>query len=57
MVMIDELYDKWCGTALYYDRLFRKDWRDNLRMMVARDRNHPSIVLWSMGNELEIQYQ
>ena len=57
MVMIDELYDKWCGTALYFDRLYREDWQDDLRMMVARDRNHPSIVLWSMGNELEIQYQ
>ena len=57
MVMIDELYDKWCDSALYFDRLFREDWRDDLHMMVARDRNHPSIVLWSMGNELEIQYQ
>ena len=57
MVMIDELYDKWCGSALYFDRLYREDWQEDLRMMVARDRNHPSIVLWSMGNELEIQYQ
>ncbi|MGI6172559.1 MAG: glycoside hydrolase family 2 TIM barrel-domain containing protein [Christensenellales bacterium] len=56
MVMIDELYDKWHGSALYYDKLFDKEKISDLRMMIARDRNHPSIVLWSVGNEVEIQY-
>ena len=55
-VVIDELYDKWCGSSLYFSKLFDTDRFEDLECLIARDRNHPSIVLWSMGNELEIQY-
>jgi len=55
-VVIDELYDKWNGTQLYFERLFEEDHLDDLKRMVHRDINHPSIVLWSVGNEVEIQY-
>lgn len=56
LIVIDELYDKWAGSGLYYQRLFLHSWRDDLERMIGRDYNHPSIVLWSMGNEVEIQY-
>lgn len=56
LLMIDEVYDKWCKSSLYFGTLFEEDWRDDLKAMVLRDRNHPSIVLWSLGNEIEIQY-
>lgn len=57
MAVIDELYDKWDRSKEYFSRLFGEDRFDDLRMMVARDRNHPSIILWSVGNEVEIQYE
>lgn len=55
-VVIDELYDKWDGTRLYYEKIFPYDRLDDLDRMIGRDINHPSIVLWSVGNEVEIQY-
>lgn len=56
LLMIDEVYDKWCRSNLYFGILFEEDWRDDLKAMVLRDRNHPSIVLWSLGNEIEVQF-
>lgn len=55
LLCIDELYDKW--TERYFQKFFTDDRFKDLKLMVMRDANHPSVILWSMGNELIIQYQ
>lgn len=53
ILMVDELYDKWldqyCGGRAEWASLWQKD----IPEWIKRDRNHPSVVLWSLGNELQ----
>jgi beta-galactosidase len=39
------------NTSLCHDARYRATWLERVGRMVERDRNHPSIVMWSMGNE------
>lgn len=39
------------NTSLCHDRSYRSTWLERVGRMVERDRNHPSIVMWSLGNE------
>ncbi|EMI21662.1 glycosyl hydrolase family 2, sugar binding domain protein [Rhodopirellula maiorica SM1] len=53
MLVMDEIFDGWKKKAAHdYGRYhFRDWWQRDLSDWIRRDRNHPSVVIWSVGNE------
>jgi beta-galactosidase len=54
LMVIDESFDGWRESKNTYDYTLYFDqwWQRDLESMVLRDRNHPSVIMWSIGNEI-----
>lgn len=57
-LVIDEIYDNWKlkKTPLDFHLIFPDWYEQDLRALIRRDRNSPSVVMWSFGNEVGEQY-
>lgn len=56
MLVVDEWSDKWSesGNGMCSRKPFHDVWPSAIPEWICRDRNHPSVVLWSLGNELQL---
>ncbi|WEV46811.1 DUF4982 domain-containing protein [Bifidobacterium sp. ESL0690] len=54
ILVLDEYIDHWYIHKTLYDYVgyFSANWRDDLTAMVSKDRNHPSVIMYSIGNEV-----
>lgn len=58
-LVMDEIFDEWVEkkgqVGFSYHIFFDEWWKSDLLSMIHRDRNHPSVVIWSAGNEVPDQ--
>ena len=54
MLVMDEAFDMWTSPKMRndYSRVFSEWWESDIDAMVRKDRNHPSVILYSIGNEI-----
>jgi len=55
ILVINEIFDNWEKPKVSpddYSKSFKEWWQKDLEQMILRDRNHPSVVMWSIGNEI-----
>ena len=54
MLVLDEAFDQWQRpkNPQDYNLYFDDWWEIDIESMVLRDRNHPSVIIWSIGNEI-----
>lgn len=56
MLVVTDAYDMWekekAPVIDGYNLFFKKWWKEDLQALIYRDRNHPSIIMWGIGNEI-----
>jgi beta-galactosidase len=54
MMVMDEAFDTWVKpkNSADYNLEFNNWWQRDLTSIIMRDRNHPSVIMWSIGNEI-----
>lgn len=56
MLVVTDAFDSWEQQKLEitdgYHLYFKEWWKKDLQAMITRDRNHPSIIMWGIGNEI-----
>ncbi len=56
ILIVDELTDKWSDDNYWPGKKpFTEIWYQMVPEWIKRDRNHPSVILWSLGNELQMR--
>jgi len=57
-LVVDEIFDSWERKKTPHDfHLIFRDWHEpDMRAFIRRDRNNPSVIMWSIGNEVGEQY-
>ena len=57
LLVVDELIDKWTTGTHYWNgrKPFMEIWPQLITEWVKRDRNHPSVIVWSIGNETQMR--
>ncbi len=56
ILVVDELYDKWLTNYAGGRKDWTEQWVHDLPEWMTRDRNHPCVIMWSFGNELQQLY-
>lgn len=59
MLIIDEIFDEWKHGGFLsnsYHTLWDEWAEKDLRALIKRDRNHPAVIMWSIGNEISEQW-
>lgn len=59
MYVMDELWDMWyiTKTKFDYSKVFEANYQEDIRHFVKKDFNHPSVVMYSIGNEVAEPYE
>ncbi|MEM9337209.1 MAG: glycoside hydrolase family 2 TIM barrel-domain containing protein [Bacteroidota bacterium] len=59
LLVIDEAFDVWeiAKVKNGYNKFFHAWWEQDLTDMIRRDRSHPSVIMWSIGNEIKEQWR
>jgi beta-galactosidase len=54
MMVIEEIFDVWRQACLPedYHMYFDDNWKKDLTSTILRDRNHPSVIMWSIGDDI-----